>query len=576
MVGMSFRGANRSAFVAAPTSRLVAVLAFALLAGVSGRAIASLPDSAPAPAAIAHEIARILDVTPPIEAIAGESVDGSALAAFYRARDWAPAWAADSTDIRDALAKAGDEGLASLPLHLKTVGARIESGKPPAIAEGDLLLTDAVMRYAAALRGQRVDPSDIEDDWFVPTPNFDAVEFVSKHHDDIVAALAALEPGYNGYRLLRDQLVKLRAQSAADWPKVPSGPTIRPGDVDSRIPYVRRRLIATGELADGNADSTVYDLVLALAVERFQAHNGLDADGALGPRTILTLDVSPAQRARAVALNMERWRWLPSHLEDRHIFVNVPAEELMVVDGGKVVLEMRAIVGDVDHPTPALHARLTSLVLNPFWRVPASIATDEILPQLQRNPGYLAANDLELVSDKFVSGSPESQGAGIAWKSMTKMPWPVRQRPGSDNALGRIKFNLPNDDDIYLHDTPKHKLFARYDRALSHGCVRIENADALALYLLQDKGWTREQLDTAIATGETKSVAVSKSVPVWLLYFTAWVDGEGTLQFRDDLYERDQRLAVALTESMRHPILLAHSATSVNPSKKLCEGCRVP
>ncbi len=118
-------------------------------------------------------------------------------------------------------------------------------------------------------------------------------------------------------------------------------------------------------------------------------------------------------------------------------------------------------------------------------------------------------------------GSPESQGAGIPWKSMTKMPWPVRQRPGSDNALGRIKFNLPNDDDIYLHDTPKHKLFSRFDRALSHGCVRVENADALALYLLHDKGWTQDQLDQAIAAGDTKTVMVTKPVPVWLLYFTA-------------------------------------------------------
>jgi murein L,D-transpeptidase YcbB/YkuD len=568
--------AGYSASVAAAMNRWAAIAAIIVLAGAAQSAEASLSDANAGPEAVAHEIARILDVNPAVDAVGGETVDGSALAAFYRARDWAPAWTDDSAGVRDLLAKAGDEGLASLPLHLKTIAARIDSGKAPGIAEGDMLLTDAVMRYAAALRGQRVDPTDIEDDWYVPTPNFDAVEFVSKHRDDIVAALAGLAPTYNGYRLLRDALVKLRAQSAADWPKVPSGPTLRPGDDDSRIPYVRHRLIATDELADGNADSTVYDLVLALAVTRFQAHNGLDADGALGPRTILALDASPAQRAHTVALNMERWRWLPNHLEDRHIFVNVPAEEMLLVDGGQVVLQMRAIVGDVDHPTPALHARLTSLVLNPFWRVPASIATDEILPQLQKNPGYLVANDLELVSDKFVSGSPESQGAGIAWKSMTKMPWPVRQRPGSDNALGRIKFNLPNDDDIYLHDTPKHKLFTRYDRALSHGCVRLENADALALYLLRDKGWTQDQLDAEIATGATKTVPVAKSVPVWLLYFTAWVDGEGALQFRDDLYERDQRLAVALTASMRQPILLAHAATPASPPKKLCEGCRVP
>lgn len=554
----------------------LAVASATLLFMIGAAKAAETAGGDSAPNDIAQAIERTLDVSPHIEALAGENVDGAALAVFYRGRHWEPAWRDNSTGLRELLAKAGDDGLASLPLHLKQIGLLIDSSTPGKAAEGDMLLTDAVLRYAAAMRGQRVDPSDIEDDWFVRTPAFDPVDFAVKHHDDIVAALPGLAPNYNGYRALRDALIKLRAQTATDWPKVPSGPTIRPGDVSDRIPYVRRRLVATGELAASDADGTTYDDALKDAVIHFQARNGLDADGALGPRTILALDASPAQRARTVALNMERWRWLPDHLEGEHIVVNVPAEEMQLVSDGKVILDMRAIVGDVDHPTPALHARLTSLVLNPVWRVPASIATDEILPQLQKNPRYLVANDLELVSDKFVPGSPESQGAGIAWKSMTRMPWPVRQRPGSDNALGRIKFNLPNDDDIYLHDTPKHKLFARFDRALSHGCVRLENADALALYLLQDKGWTKERLAEEIATGQTKSVSVTRSVPVWLLYFTAWVDPDGTLEFRDDLYDRDQRLAVALTESMRQPILLARAANPPAPAKKICDGCRLP
>jgi len=561
---------------AAATARLAAIVAMLAFAVAARPASASLTEGTTGDDTVAHEIARILGAPQPIETLAGESVDGTALAAFYRGRNWTPAWKDAPAALRETLANAGDEGLGSLPLHTKAIAARIDSDKAPVAAEGDLLLTDAVLRYAAAMRGQRVDPTDIEDDWYLPPGNFDPVEFVAKHQGDIAAALAGLDPDYMGYKLLKEQLAKLRDKSAAEWPKVTAGPTLRPGDSDPRILEVRRRLIATGELAADQNSSPTYDPTLQDAVTAYQARHGLDNDGALGPRTILALNTTPAQRARMVALNMERWRWLPPHLEDRHIFVNVPAEEMQVIEGGQVVLTMRAIVGDVDHPTPALHARLSSLVLNPFWRVPASIATDEILPLLQKNPGYLAANDLELVSDHFVPGSPESQGAGIAWKSMTKMPWPVRQRPGSDNALGRIKFNMPNDDDIYLHDTPKHKLFSRYDRALSHGCVRLENADALALYLLHDKGWTQEQLDTEIGTGLTKTVMVPKPIPVWLLYFTAWVDGTGQLQFRDDLYDRDQHLAVALTESMRHPILLAHASSPENPQKKLCEGCRLP
>ncbi len=534
------------------------------------------PQPAAASGAVATAIEHMLDTATPLQALAGETVDGAALATFYRARHWVPAWHDNAAAVQTVLAAAGDDGLASLPLHLKAIAGRIDAGQPGKAAEGDMLLTDAVLRYAAAMRGQRVDPADIEDDWFLPAPTFDAVAYVGKHVGDIVPALADLAPQYTGYRALREALVKLRTQLATDWPKVPSGPTLRPGDISDRIVYVRRRLIATGELAADNADSTTYDDALKDAVMKFQARVGVDPDAALGPRTLLALNASPAQRARTIALNMERWRWLPDHLEGEHIVVNVPAEQLQLVSDGRVVLEMRAIVGDQDHPTPALHARLTSMVLNPIWRVPASIATDEILPQLQKNPGYLVANDLELVSDKFAPGSPESQGAGIPWKSMTRMPWPVRQRAGSDNALGRIKFNLPNNDDIYLHDTPKHQLFTRFDRALSHGCVRLENPDALALYLLKDKGWTQDRLDQEINAGATKTVPVAKSVPVWLLYFTAWVDADGALQFRDDLYDRDQRLAVALTQAMRQPILLARAANSSVTAKKICEGCRVP
>jgi murein L,D-transpeptidase YcbB/YkuD len=562
--------------LAGPAVRLVAFGALAFLTIAAAPAPDAAVPAAAANDAVATAIEHVLDVNPAVQTMAGETVDGAALTAFYRARHWAAAWHDQAAAVQSALAAAGDDGLASLPLHLKAIAARIDAPQPAKAAEGEMLLTDAVLRYAAAMRGQRVDPTDIEDDWFVATPGFDTVAFASKHVGDIVPALAGLAPQYNGYHALRDALIAMRKQLAVDWPKIPPGPTLRPGDTNDRIVAVRHRLIATGELAADNADSTTYDDTLKAAVMKFQARNGVDADGALGPRTLLALNASPAQRARTIALNMERWRWLPDQLESEHIVVNVPAEEMQLVSDNRVVLEMRAIVGDVDHPTPALHARLNSMVLNPIWRVPASIATDEILPQLQKNPGYLVANDLELVSDKFTPGSPESQGAGIAWKSMTRMPWPVRQRAGSDNALGRIKFNLPNDDDIYLHDTPKHQLFTRFDRALSHGCVRLENPDALALYLLKDKGWTQDQLDQAIGAGETKTIMVPKSVPVWLLYFTAWVDADGVLQFRDDLYDRDQRLAVALTQAMRQPVLLARAANPTITAKKICEGCRVP
>jgi murein L,D-transpeptidase YcbB/YkuD len=332
-------------------------------------------------------------------------------------------------------------------------------------------------------------------------------------------------------------------------------------------------LKATGEFSGDDLAGTTYDAALQDAVKLFQERHGLEPDAVLGGRTVATMNVSAADRARQVAVNMERWRWLPQKLERDHIAVNIPGAQLEVVEGGTATVEMKVVVGDQDHPTPALHATLTSLVLNPIWRLPASIATNEILPKLKKNAGYLVANDLELVSDSFPPGSPESQGAGIAWHELHEMPWPVRQRAGSDNALGRIKFNIPNTDDIYLHDTPNHKAFAKAMRALSHGCVRLEKPDELALYLLKD--WTPERLAQEIAAGETRSIPVHNHLPVWLLYWTTWVDADGVLQFRDDIYGRDQRLAVALAHANRAAQFVPRVPT-VAETTIHCDSCRIP
>jgi murein L,D-transpeptidase YcbB/YkuD len=546
------------------------VIAIAALMLIGTDAVAAtLPPSDPA----ASEIQRHLASSSAPIKIAGEDVDPIPLRSFYSARGWRPAW----TDVADRLvailATADQDGLATDGLHLPQLSGRRGT---LGVAEQDLLLTDALVRYAAAMRGQRVSPSQIDDDWMVPTPSFDALAFVQSHLRDMPSALKTLQPPYAGYQLLRQKLVELKAVAAAgDWPKVPPGPPLKPGAEDERIQAVRRRLQATGELAADVAPSNLYDDTLVAAVQLFQRRRGLADDGALGRQTVAAMNLSAAQLAHQVAVNMERWRWLPQRLEDNHIVVNVPGAWMEVVEAGRAVLTMRVVVGDPDHPTPALHAEMTSLVLNPVWRVPASIATAEILPKLKKDPGYLIANDLELVSDAFAPGSPESQGVGISWQDRTSMPWPVRQRAGSDNALGRIKFNIPNSDDIYLHDTPNHRAFARALRALSHGCVRLEKPDLLALYVLRDKDWSQQKLDTEIDTGNTKTVSLARRLPVWLLYWTTWVDAEGTLQVRDDIYGRDQRLGAALAHAQRPSPMSAAMAPA--PQKEAhCDGCRVP
>ena len=550
-----------------------AFLAAALFSGHSAQA--GTPTAIIDPAAI--EIEHRLSTGGEIK-IGAQSVDGDALQNFYQSRQWRPAWTPDLADqVTAILNTAPLDGIPASPLHLAALAAlRKATNSPANTADAELLLSDAVMRYAAAMRGRRVDPGEIEDDWLLTTPEFDPVAFLQSHSRDIVPALQGLQVPYAGYQALRSKMAELTAIAAAgDWPKVPStGPTIKPGMTDDRLLAVRKRLEATGELPVGSIGGANFDEPLQEAVKLFQRRNGLVDDAQLGRQTIATLNLSAAERARQIAVNMERWRWLPPKLEDNHIIVNVPGAWLEVVENGRAVLTMRTIVGDVDHPTPALRARLNAIILNPTWSVPTSIATQEILPKLKKDPGYLVANDLIIVSDAFPPGSPESEGIGIDWHSYSTFPGHLRQLPGSDNALGRIKFAIPNSEDIYLHDTPNHKLFDRSNRALSHGCVRLDLPDELALYLLRDKGWDQTRLTQEIDTGDTRTIPIAKTLPVWLLYWTIWVDADGVMQVRDDLYGRDQRLAAALAKSGRGPINPPKNVIST--PKNVCEGCRVP
>ena len=363
---------------------LTAALFFAEDCGAAATAALSPADP------VATEIQRRLGTPGESLKIGGDEVDPAALRAFYQTRGWRPAWSDAADKVVAVLAAADLDGLPTGPLHLPAIAARQAAGGPGGQADQDLLITDALLRYASAMRGKRVNPAVIEDDWFLAMPPFDAVAYLRDQGRDIGTALRNLPPPYAGYQSLRAKLADLKAIAAAgDWPKVLAGPPIKPGDADDRIPAIRQRLMATGELDAGDAASTAYDEVVQAAVKAFQRRHGLNDDAVLGRMTVAAMNVSAAERARQVAVNMERWRWLPQRLEDNHIVVNVPGAWLEVVESGKAVLTMRVIVGDPDHPTPALHATMTSLVINPTWRVPASIATDEILPKLKKDPGYL-------------------------------------------------------------------------------------------------------------------------------------------------------------------------------------------
>lgn len=282
---------------------------------------------------------------------------------------------------------------------------------------------------------------------------------------------------------------------------------------------------------------------MAEALRRFQQRHGLDADGRIGPRTLAELRVGTERRIAQIEANLERWRWLPHSIGDTHVLVNAAAATLTLVRGTAAIHHGRVIVGDEKHQTPSFATSITGVTANPPWNVPASIATREILPRLRKNAGYLAANDIVIVDrpdDPF--------GLRIDWQRLGNRSFPFRlqQRSGPNNSLGRLKFEMPNRFDVFLHDTPAKRLFARASRAFSHGCVRVERPVELVAALLGD-GYAPGLVESAIESGDTRFMRLPSRIPVFLVYFTAFVDDAGRMNFRRDLYGRDPPIIRALS-----------------------------
>jgi L,D-transpeptidase YcbB len=454
----------------------------------------------------------------------GRSLDRAFLAKLYDNLGYLPIWTAErEAALLKALGEAETHGLESADFALPA------TTKPE---ERDLLLTDAFLRYAEALGRGRVNSAKIESDWALPGPDFDGPAVIAAAMGgDPAAVLAQLAPVHEPYRRLQVALQRYRAIAAAGgWPAVPESPKqpkLKRGDHGPVVAALRQRLAAEGFLAAAAGDS--FDAPLEAAVKRYQAQNGLAVDGHVGHESFAALNVSAAERVAQIRDNLERWREMPRTYPATRIEVDIPAAWLTVYDDGMAGIGMRAIVGQEIHPTPVLTAEMNAVLFNPPWNIPISIMKKEILPHAASDPGYMEKNHYVYVSQHGYQT--------------------IRQLPGPGNALGRIKFELPNVYDVYLHDTPSHSLFNKVLRNLSHGCVRLEDPRALAVHVLTGgkKVWKLADVDNAVATGETHRVSLPHSIPVYLIYMTAFVDPDGTMEFRNDVYGRDARLDAAMT-----------------------------
>jgi len=329
---------------------------------------------------------------------------------------------------------------------------------------------------------------------------------------------------------------------------IPDG-FLRLGDRGGPVAALRERLRLEDDLGPADAaDADLFDEPLEHAVTKFQRRHGLTADGVVSPATRAELNVRVERRVEQLELNLERWRWLPKDLGRRHIIVNIAAYELEVVEDEMVVLAMRVVVGRPFNRTPVLSDTMRYIVLNPYWHVPQSIAAAELLPKVRRDPTYLARYKVRVFPNSGPD-APEVDPTMVDWSAVTPshFAFRLRQDPGPLNALGRVKFMFLNKFNVYLHDTPARPLFEESQRDFSHGCIRIQQPIELAAYLLrQDPRWSRDALVRALGDAVDQSVPLPEPMPIHLLYWTAWADGDGTIEFRRDIHGRDAPLLTAL------------------------------
>jgi murein L,D-transpeptidase YcbB/YkuD len=395
---------------------------------------------------------------------------------------------------------------------------------PPAFAaapEGEALVR-AALDHARAVHAGRLAAADFDHDWGLRPPAFDPLPGFAEavRRDRLAAWIAALPPPYAGYDGLVQGLARYRVLAAAGgWPVLEPGPDMALGASGPRVLALRQRLAL--EDKDLVASGDKFDADLAAAVQRAQGRYGLNPAGVVSKQTLAALNVPANERVRQIMANLERWRWLPPTLPRDRIQVNIAAAVMTVFDGDVPVLSMRAVTGRPGHETPMLSSVINSIVINPPWNVPDSIAAKELWPKERKSPGYLSRNGFVVIGGTR-----------------------LQQSAGTKSALGRYKFDFDNPYSVYLHDTPSRAKFDSFSRLASHGCVRLQKPAELAELMLRgDPAWSPDAIAAAVATGKTQRVALTKPVQVYLLYWTAFASASGQMNFRDDPYGWDRTLA---------------------------------
>ncbi|MBK8085543.1 MAG: L,D-transpeptidase family protein [Devosia sp.] len=481
---------------------------------------------------------------------------------FYGARHFEPLWLQKTPDGRiafsasaeriiDVFKAAEQEGFRPSDYLTADLDVAAAGTDPARLAALETAFSAAAIRYAQDAYGGRVAPTAVNKTWTITPKRINEAEMLvklaeSSRPDQILLDLSPKQPEFIR---LRAALARFYGADVVDAAvTIPDGPLLKPGMKDERVTLLRQRLeVSEPDIPEtAGAAATVdisYDEALVAAVRTFQEGLGLNADGVIGPATVAALNGGSATTKDDIIANMERWRWEPDDFGRFEVEVNIPEFRLWIKQDDKVVHTTRVVVGRPQNQTPVFNDEIEHIVVNPYWNVPPSIAVNEIKPHLIANPGYLASQNMEMLAGgKVISAS------AIDWTQANINNFHIRQRPGTGNALGRIKFLFPNQHDVYLHDTPSKSLFARSFRAYSHGCVRVENPMAFAEALVQlEPKITLASIESMIGDKE-RWLNLSSKIPVHISYFTLRVDEDGTIRSYGDVYGANKRLIELLNE----------------------------
>ena len=459
--------------------------------------------------------------------------------AFYRQRDYAYAWYDNNGLIEQAgnlynrIININEEGLPdkfayrdSFTVVMDSLQSMANIAEPSTSAE--LMLTAQYFSYAQIAWQGLSEKETKALEWNLPRRKVNAVQLMDSLLND-GDSFVAKEPVYRQYGLLKTYLKKYREiESSGGWKTIePDRKKYALGDSSPVISTLRQRLFQLGDLPLDNK-SSVFDTTLRNGIKAFQHRLGIKEDGIVGAGFFREINYPIGKRIEQLIVNMERCRWLPAEPDVPYLAVNIPEFALHAYSGDSLLWSMEVVVGKAVHATVIFSGQLKYVVFSPYWNVPPGILKNEVLPGIRRNPNYLRNHNME-------------------WNGGA-----VRQKPGPSNSLGLVKFLFPNSYNIYLHDSPAKSLFQEDKRAFSHGCIRVSRAKDLAKWLLRDyPEWTDEKITKAMNAGKEQFFTLKETVPVFIAYFTAWVDRQGKLNFRDDIYQRDNRLAKAIMEQPR-------------------------